>query len=215
MLPQDYTFAPINESVGLLNKLNNKALDEIRKKHPDFISILEPEVVQDKNRVPHSELAIRVEVCKIALEETLKQTKDIYLPLLRKKLSRLQRIEVLTQIIIVISSSTVFGLLTQDLEQSGFLYVAYIGAGLSLVGALLTIILKQNSGEWSMNNQNVAGLFNSLINNRIKAEEILRELNVLSLFIDANAGEISELINQCNETNRNIRTIIDGIIVRK
>ena len=148
---------------------------------------------------------------KVTIEETLKQTKEKYLPTLRNKLRRLQKIELWSQIIIIISSSTVFGLLTQDIEKSGFLYTAYIAAILSLVGALLTIILKQNTGEWSMNNQNVANSFYSLVNSRIGAEEILRELNVLSNFIENNTNEIIDLIKRCNDVNRDIRLIIDKL----
>jgi hypothetical protein len=158
-----FTTAPIDESIGLLSRINKSALDEIRRKHPEFSSILEQGVIGGEKEIDQNELAVRAEVCKVVLEETLNQSKDKYLPHLRNKLKSLQKIELWSQIIIVVSSSTVFGLLTQDLENSGFLYTAYIAAGLSLVGAILTIILKQNSGEWSMNNQNVASAYSSLI----------------------------------------------------
>jgi len=209
-----FTSAPIDESIGLLNKINASALNDIKDRHPEFSSILEVGVIGGEKEIGNNELEVRVEVCKVALDETLKQTKDKYLPNLRAKLRRLQKIELWSQIIIVISSSTVFGLLTQDLEKEGVLYTAYFAAALSLVGALLTIILKQNSGEWSMNNQNVANSYNSLVNYRIKAEEILREINVLSQFIENNAKELKELVKQCNDINREIRIIIDNYIMK-
>lgn len=209
-----FTSAPIDESIGLLNKINKSALDEIRRKHPEFSSILEQGVIGGEKKIDKNELAVRAEVCKVVLEETLNKSKDKYLPHLRNKLKRLQKIELWSQIVIVVSSSTVFGLLTQDLENSGFLYTAYIAAGLSLVGAILTIILKQNSGEWSMNNQNIASAYSSLISFRINAEELLRELNVLAQFTETNAEKLSEVINKCNDVNREIRIIIDNYILK-
>lgn len=205
--------APIDESIGLLNKINLTALNIIREKHPEFSSILELGVIGGEKELNINELSVKIEVCKVALEETLKQSKDKYFPLLRAKLRKLQKIELWSQIIIVVSSSTVFGLLTQDLEKNGFLYVAYIAAILSLIGALLTIILKQNSGEWSMNNQNIANSYNSLVNFRIQAEEVLRDINVMSQFINTNTDELLVAIKKCNDVNREIRKIIDNCIL--
>lgn len=209
-----FTAAPIDESIGLLNKINANALTEIKNKNPKFSSILELGVIGGEKEINNEELKLRVEVSKIVLEETLKQTKEKYLPLLRAKLKRLQTIEMYSQIIIAISSTTVVGLLSQASEEYNYMDAASIAAIFSLIGAILTIILKQNSGEWAMNNQNTAGSFNSLVNHRIKAEEILREMNVLAQFIDTNIEELKELVKQCNDINRDIRIIIDNYITK-
>ncbi len=209
-----FTSAPIDESIGLLNRINKSALDAIRSKHPEFSSILEQGVIGGEKEINNDELTVRAEVCKVALEETLNQSKNKYLPHLQNKLKKLQKIELWSQIIIVVSSSTVFGLLTQDLGNSGFLFTAYIAAGLSLIGAILTIILKQNSGEWSNNNQNIASSYTSLVNFRIKAEELFREINILTQFTENNSEKLSVVINDCNDVNREIRIIIDKYILK-
>jgi hypothetical protein len=204
------SLAPIDESIGLLNTLNKEALNKIRNANPDFRAILETGVVGGLKEISIRELTVRADISRAALEESLKQTRDKYLPHLRKKLKFLQQIELWTQIIIVVSSSTVFILLIKGVEKSGIGYVGpYIGAGLSLVGAILTIFLKQNSGEWSMNNQNVAHSFNSLVVSRIEAEEMLSELNLQTQFIENNKDSLSDLISKCNEVNKKIRIIID------
>ena len=208
-----FTTAPIDESVGLLNKINKNALENIRSKHPEFSSILELGVIGGEKDINEAELIVRVEVSKVTLEETLKQTKEKYLPHFRNKLRKLQKIELSTQIIIVIGSSAVLGALLNDIEDY-FKYAAYIGAVLTLIGALLTIILKKNSSEWTMNNLNIANSFNSLVNHRIKAEEILREITILSQFSNNNnSKELINLVYKCNLTNREIRKIIDKTFI--
>jgi hypothetical protein len=103
--------------------------------------------------------------------------------------------------------------LASNFKEGGFKEATYLGAILSMIGALLTIFLKQNSGDWSMNNQNIAGSFNNLVNYRIEAEELLQSINVKIKFIKTNVEEIMELIKQCNDMNRKIRSIIDKYII--
>jgi hypothetical protein len=71
-----FTTAPIDESIGLLSRINKSALDEIRRKHPEFSSILEQGVIGGEKEIDQNELAVRAEVCKVVLEETLNQSNN-------------------------------------------------------------------------------------------------------------------------------------------
>lgn len=204
-----HAMAPIDESVGLLNIMNSDLLDDIRDKNPDYRDILETGVIAGEADISSEELKLRAELCMTTITETLKKSKEQYLPSLSKKLKRLQKIELWSQLIIVISSSAVLVLLLKEAENPGLKWGAYIGASLSTIGALLTVFLKRNSGGWSFNNQNVATAFDKLVSLRIEAEEILRQLNVKVQFIDNNADTIVELIQKCNKINKDIRNIID------
>jgi hypothetical protein len=88
-----FSTAPIDETIGLLNKINISALTKIQQRYPEFQSILETGVIAGVSSMSTDELNVRAEVCKITLEETLKKSKEIYLPLIRSKLKKLQRIE--------------------------------------------------------------------------------------------------------------------------
>lgn len=199
--------APIDESLGLLNQTNSVALRNLREKYPEFKSILELGVIGGANDLEIDELRLRVEVSKLALLETLKTSKDTFLPKFRRKLKFLQKIELWAQMIIVLSSSTVFGLIG-ELEKGEFKLTSYVAGGFTLASALLTIILKQNTGEWAMNNHNIANSYGELVKLRIDAEETLREMEILSQFPENNLEKLTKFVEQSNNTNRKMLLII-------
>lgn len=205
--------ASIEESLGLLNIVNPEALKVLREEFPESQSTLFlGEVAAPRSVDTIKELKMRIKVSKVALIETIKRTKDSYLPVLKSKLQRLQKIEFWTQVIIVISSSAMFTLLIQGLESNKELaYLgAYLSAALSLVGAILTIILKQNTGEWALNNQNIAKSCNDLVDYVITGEEYIQALDIQYKFVSEEAiDEIKTLINNCNALNRKMRGIVD------
>ncbi|WP_397445967.1 hypothetical protein [Polaribacter sp. R77954] len=207
------SLAPIDESVGILNKLNSNALEEFRNQNPEFSEILELGVIGGESQMSLDELKIRIKVSQISLQETLKETKIKYLPYFRKKIKRLQTLELWSQIIVVVTSSTTIGLLSTNKEFDGKEIVTIVSAVLSLLGAIFSVSVNLNTGKSETGKKNVSKMFNDLITHRIEAEETLREINIKSNFITENESELIKLIESCNKTNRDIRTIIDTTIL--
>ena len=198
-----FTSAPIDESVGLLNAINRDSLNEIRDKYPSYRSILEIGIIAGEKKIDNEELTVRAELCKLALEQAFKQIKQITLPKLRSKHRFLQRIEIVAQIIIMFSSSTILlGLITQGFANVGLLVqTVYVGAILSLISSILTLVVKRN--------KNVENDFNTLVNSTIDSEEILRDISISIQFINKNVDKIFILIEKCNTETRIMRLLIE------
>ena len=204
-----YHSPSIDQSVGLLNIIGKSKLEELRARFPNHKEILEIGQIAGPEDISIDELTARYELTKTTLETTLSETKEYLIPKLRKKLKKLRTIELWSQIIILISSCSIFVLLNQNFEGSERNPFPYIAAGLSTLGALFTIFIKKDSGEWAMNNRNVANSFDSIITNRIRAEEILREITVLSKFMKDNVDKLTSMIERANTLNAEMIDVIE------
>lgn len=204
---------PIDESVGLLDFLNHSELDSFRSNNPNFKHILELGEIGGEVDVEDSELMVRAKLAKTVLTEVLHQTKERYLPQLSRKIKKLKRLELMSQIVIMISSSTIMALLLTESESKGVKYGSYVAAALSLISAILTLILKKNSGEWNFNKENQANVYETLVTKRIEAEEILQEIDLIISLKNKTLEEVSPIFKQGNELAKELKMIISKISV--
>lgn len=156
--------------------------------------------IKDKN-----ELWARADGIRATLQEVLKKIRTDFLPKIRRKNRSLQRMELLSQFFIIISSSSLVGLAFSSVSK----YASILPAIVSLIGGLLTLFLKMNLGEWSFNNRNVRNDQDEMIDLQVEAESILNQLNAkLAGNVSFEDKSYLQLIESSESVSSNIKKIL-------
>lgn len=198
--------APINEIIGLLHAFDEFELSKLKDEFPAYAELLKPgitlgeEIVNDELR----ELKVRASVCKAGLKLILKKSEEI-LPKIKSRLKFLNNVQLISQIVVVISGASILGFLQ---EKHGETIKIVIGS-LTLTAALLTLFVQHKSGTIALGENSLSKIFNDLTDYKLNAEHFLDELRIIEkLNFSSSMEQVSQIIQKSNNISLQMKMII-------
>jgi len=170
----------INEIVNFLVKNDKAQLDALKHKYPQYTQFLESGIIlDDTGDIKEDELKFRLIVSEQGLNSLFIKGKRL-LSALRNKIKRLDTVQLVSQIIVVISGATILSTLAANFDNS--IILNYLPPSLVLIGALLTLYIKSRSESFLFNNENLYELYSKLISLNIEAKLLLTELEIVKKY---------------------------------
>jgi len=155
------------------------------------------------------EMQDRVTLCKTALKSVLEKC-DEYLPALKRKLKALGRVQLVSQVLIIISGAS---LVTSANKLIPALTI--ITGALTLLGSILTLIVQYKSGI--ILNNTTTGIFSfydQLVDSRLEAEQQSIELELaLKAYDGKDPQRLINSITKVNEICLQVRKLLEKMAI--
>lgn len=194
--------ADINEVLNLLHDFKPEAIQDLENSFPAHRKLIEGGVILGDEE--KSELEVRAEICKVGLEFIRKKSEEL-VPLLRKRLSRLNYIQLFSNGTSLLGGATILALLQENNDL-----LKYIFASLIFIGALAGLVVQAFSERSLLKTNSMTVVYDSLIDNKVMAEFYLRELDIqLKFKTEESVSRIYEFMNKANELSLKTRAIIE------
>lgn len=186
----------INSLVHYLNAVNPEQLNDLKSQYPDFKDFLEPGIIMgdDNPNVETEEFKFRLVVAQKGLG-TIFATSEALMVSLKQKLKRLNNIQLISQIVTLISGAAILAMVEKDFATIGA--IKYIAPILILMGSILTLYAKNNAESFIGNNENLYELSNQLIAYNAEAKTLLSEIDIISKYFSIEkARQVIESANK-------------------
>jgi hypothetical protein len=138
---------PINEIIGLLSRVDQKALDALAVKYPGSSELLKPGLIAGARRSGNIEppvmadLEIRAEVSLLGVTKA-KEIASWLAPLCRGRLKNAGRLILASQVVTLITGASILGSLQQE-----YMWITYFLAGMNLFASLGGIFVRYLKGS--------------------------------------------------------------------
>lgn len=199
----------IDEVITFLEDFDTQAIEELRAEFPDYAPLLFSGKMLGEKRDAQSnpnEIFVRATVCKKGLEVLLHKVEET-VPVLKKRLKNLGRIQFASQVIIGTGGAS---LITQSSDTIPFLQP--IAGMFALTGSVLTLYAQHKSGTLSNSPQSIFHFYDKLIDGKFEAEQLLQDLDLmLYAFEDKSLAAIAETVSRGNQVCLEIRKALEKI----
>jgi hypothetical protein len=193
----------IDELVGILYLYNNDELVKYQKMFPKYYDILKPGIIAGRaKKIDDIDCftGIGIDALNTIKNECAKKINKI-----KSKLRLQKNIMLVAQIIIMVSSCSLIGMLT--LEYSNSNTISYISAIMALGASILTLYAQNSLAAIGPYNRNIFNIYEELVKYYIEAEETVKEIEILKKNRN-NENKISNLVKKGNEISHNVKKIL-------
>ncbi len=188
----------INFLVSFLNSNDKNKLVSLKQKFEEFQEYLEPGVIMgtDEESTAIEEYKFRLEVCNAGLLSIFKRAEQT-ISQLRIRLKKLNNIQLVSQLIVLLSGATILSTLQNDFEEN-YKWLKFVAPSLVLVASILTIWAKNKSESFLTGNKNLYESTSNLISLKNQANFILAEIQVLQKYFNLESAKTT--IEAANDT---------------
>ncbi|AEV31033.1 hypothetical protein Oweho_0006 [Owenweeksia hongkongensis DSM 17368] len=199
--------APVNEIVGLLQTHNESELDLLRQRYPGFLEILKPGLPMGDNENQldtEKELEMRATVCEAGLNLVFEKAGNL-LPLLKGRLKKLNGVQFISQILVLLSGTTILAYFKEDHEKIVSMIVGFF----TLSAGILSLYVQRKSGTIISESGGITKVYNELTDYQLKAEIYLNELKILREINWSKPNEqVMQIITEANLISSEMNRII-------
>lgn len=214
----------INESLSLLEDFNPSVINELKKSYPHLSKVFKggimlgaEEEISKKiannssngnlsswNETKNQEAELRLKIAMSSLEVIVSKC-DSFIPNLKKKLKRLNAIQLVSQLVIAISGASLLTILSTEISKS----VNYLIGALTLTGSLLTIYIQSKSTSITPNSKSIFKIYEDLVNLHLNAEQKLSELKIYNTLSNGLSNKrLPKLIESSTELCLEVRKLM-------
>jgi hypothetical protein len=158
---------PVDEIVGLLATYDPGRLSDLKKAFPEQAELFRVGIVAGPTE---SGLRVKTEIALAGMRATV-IAGDTHLKQLQSRLTRGQRLKLSSQIVTVLASSAVLGLLRSEAPGAG----QYIAAAVSVVSSILSLFAERLSHS-QISAVSIERVYLSLVRQQTVAEQLVDEL---------------------------------------
>ena len=196
----------INNIVDFLERKDKNSLEDLISRFPQFRKELKG-ITLNTESPGLDELRFRVEVSRSGLQSIYTQSEKAFITL-KTRLKKLNSIQLLSQVIIIISGATILSTIQQNLGDQYNVF-KFVAPSLVLVGSILTLIAKNKSESFLTGNENLYEITSKLISYKSEAKNLLRELEILTSYFSSERASI--IIEKANKLASEMDITIEKI----
>ena len=200
----------INYLVRYLNNNDKNRLITLKQKFEEFKGYLEepePGIIMgtDEKSSEIEEYKFRLEVCNAGLLSIFNKAEQV-ISQLRIKLKKLNNIQLVSQLIVLLSGATILSTLQNDFDEE-YKWLKFIAPSLVLVASILTIWAKNKSESFLTGNKNLYESTSNLITLKNQASFLLAEIIITQKYF--NLEKAKATIEAANDTAKKMNEEIE------
>lgn len=200
-------------TVELLYKMNKASYEKLKKDSVGYDYLFNLGETLGEKEINKDELLIKASATKNLLQ-TIAENTATYFKKIKASIDGYKKIELVFQIITALGGSALLITLLESFKNSPKIHqwMQIGGALIATVGSLLSIFLNRGLGAWSFNRRNRVEDYDNLVQSKIRAEKLLRDLNPKIEIFDklADFDEIINIITQTDElAEKTVKIISD------